>query len=145
MDEAEDLEAQFSRYWDNLPAFLPDGMIEVDLQLLQDLHLLQEDIPKPVEEDVLAQDFYVLESAEKLTLFNERFAIWIVPKITQEVPTTYTLIARKHPLATKDPHLEIAFSTTGVYNHSGLVLRILERFLEQIDETEAAIIPYDQS
>jgi len=141
MDHSEELEAQFLQYWANLPSFLPDGMIEVDLQLLQELDLLHTEAT-PVENDVLSQNFYVMESHEKLTLFNDDFTIWIIPKVFQETPTTYTLIARKDSLSRKTTQLEVAFSTTGVYNQSGLVLRILERFLEEISDTEKEIIPY---
>ena len=44
-----------------------------------------------------------------------------------------TLIALNHE---EQPQLEIAFSTSGVYNSSRLVLRVLEKYLQEIQETE---------
>ncbi|MCH9608690.1 MAG: hypothetical protein S4CHLAM45_12710 [Chlamydiales bacterium] len=139
MDDPTELEAHFEKYITDLKGFLPDGVIEVDLELLQELDLLH--VEKEEEDNsALSQSFYVIESPEKLTLFNEQYAVWIVPELIKEIPTTYTLIALNHA---DQPHLEMAFSTSGVYNHSGLVLRILEKFLDQIDENEEEIIKLD--
>lgn len=139
MDDPTLLEKHFQSYMNDLKSFLPDGVIEVDLELLQELDLLH--IEENSDDDTaLSQSFYVIESSEKLTLFNERFAVWIVPQLIQDTPTTYTLIAMNHA---DKPQLEMAFATTGVYNHSGLVLRILEKFLDQIDENEGEIIKFD--
>jgi hypothetical protein len=40
------------------------------------------------------------------------------------------------------PRLELAFLTTDVYNTSKLVLRILEKFLHEIQENEESLRPY---
>ncbi len=139
MQDPLELETAYQGYIGNLKNFLPDGVVEVDLALLQELGLLgtEEEM-----EDNLSHNFYVVESTEKLTLFNQKFAIWIVPQMVQETPTTFTLIARN---AEEKPQLEMAFSTTGVYNHSSLVLRVLEKFLDQIEENEKEIIGWDQN
>lgn len=139
MEDPSFLEEHFNSYMTDLKSFLPDGVIDVDLELLQELDLLHIQEGEEDEAD-LSQSFYVIESSEKLTLFNDRFAVWIVPKLIEATPTTYTLIAMNH---STDPRLEMAFATTGVYNHSGLVLRILEKFLEQIDENEDEIVKFN--
>lgn len=131
-----DLEAAYQEYINDLKRFVPDGVIEVDLNLLQELGLLSSE---EGEEEDLTQNFYVVESTDKLTLFNQRFAIWIVPKMVDNTPTTFTLIAQNEK---EKPRLEMVFAATGVYNHSSLVLRILERFLEQIEENEKEICRY---
>jgi len=133
MKDPQQLEVFFKRYMLNLNQFLPDGIIEVNLDLLKDLDLLQD---QPINETNLTQSFYVVESSDKLTLFNDRFAVWIVPQLIEELPITYTLIALQ---AASAPQLEMAFSTSGPYNHSNLVLRILEKFLDQIEENEQSI------
>ncbi len=138
MEDPSLLEKHFNSYMTDLQSHLPDGVIDVDLELLQELDLLH--VKEGEEEEDLTESFYVIESSEKLTLFNERFAVWIVPQLIEATPTTYTLIAMNHD---SDPRLEMAFSTSGVYNHSGLVLRILEKFLEQIDENEGEMIKFD--
>ncbi|MCH9627603.1 MAG: hypothetical protein S4CHLAM2_12440 [Chlamydiales bacterium] len=134
--EPVDLENAFNHYMDDLPKHVPDGIVEVDLSLLQELGLLSAEEAGEQESDSLTHNFYVIESTEKLTLFNDKFSVWIVPKVIQEAPTTLTLIALNDQHA---PQLEMAFATTGVYNHSSLVLRILEKFLEQIEENEEEI------
>ncbi|MCH9704347.1 MAG: hypothetical protein K0U13_06125 [Chlamydiae bacterium] len=120
----------------NLKEFAPDGIVNVDLQLMQELDLLHsEEIPE--EEDAhLSHSFYVVESHEKLTLFNDHFVVWIVPQLVDDIATTYTLIALNEE---EKNRLEMVFATSGVYNHSSLVLRILEKFLDQIDENEKEI------
>lgn len=140
MDPTE-LELDFQRYISNLKEFAPDGIVEIDLRLLNDLGLLScdESFSCSIEDSALAYSFYVIESTEKLTLFNQKFIIWIVPKMIEQSPTTFTLIALNDK---KKSRLEIVFSTTGIYNHSSLVLRILEKFLEQIEDNEKEIFKY---
>jgi len=134
--EPVDLENAFNHYMSDLPLHVPDGIVEVDLTLLQELGLLSTEEKHEDISDSLTHNFYVIESADKLTLFNDKFAIWIVPKMLHESPTTFTLIALNEE---EQPQLEMVFTTTGVYNHSSLVLRILEKFLEQIEENEEEI------
>lgn len=131
----QELEGYYQTFVADLSLFLPDGLIEVDLALLHDLGFLNEGQDNEIESN-LTHSFYVIESADKLTLFNQKFIVWIVPKLVDQIPTTFTLIALNEP---NQPHLEMAFSTAGVYNHSNLVLRILEKFLEQIEENEAEL------
>lgn len=132
-----EIEECFLEYMQDLPRFVPDGIFEVDLSLLQELGVLSYEEETEDEEEGLSYSFYVIESAEKLTLFNSKFVVWIVPKMIEQDPYTYTLIALNE---TEKPHLEMVFVTKGAYNHSGLILRILERFLEEIEENEQEIV-----
>jgi len=134
MIDPQDLEVHYNAFIADLPRFVPDGILEVNLALLNDLGLLSEEPEE--EENSFSNSFYVIESADKLTLFNQKFIVWIVPKLIEQTPTTYTLVALNKKV---EPRLEMVFTTTGVYNHSNLVLRILERFLEQIEENEEEI------
>lgn len=138
----EELELDFLKYFADLKTFAPDGIVDIDLSLLHELGLLASQEDEEEQENSLTHNFYVIESADKLTLFNQKYAIWIVPKLVDERPTTYTLIALTDQQKT---HLEMVFATSGVYNHSSLVLRILERFLEQIEENEKELIRYNQT
>lgn len=135
----QELEADYQRYMANIKEYAPDGVVAIDLPLLQELNLLSLE-EEGNEESSLTHNFYVVESADKLTLFNQKYVVWIVPKLVDQTPTTYTLIALNDK---KQTHLEMVFATSGVYNHSNLVLRILEKFLEQIEENEAEICKYD--
>ncbi len=140
--EPVDLEKAFDCYMSDLPRHVPDGVVEVDLNLLQELGLLICDNEDPEEiSDSLTQNFFVIESADKLTLFNDKFSIWIAPKMEYETPTTYTLIALNEQ---EKPNLELVFTTSGVYNHSSLVLRILEKCLEQIEENEEELCRFKE-
>ncbi len=136
MDSPKEIEEAFEKYMGNLKEFAPDGIVDVDLQLMQELDLLHSE--ELIEEDTtqLSHSFYVVESNEKLTLFNDRFVVWIVPQLVDDIATTYTLIALNEE---EKNRLEMVFATRGVYNHSSLVLRILEKFLDQIDENEKEI------
>ncbi len=129
------LESAYREYMKDLPRYAPDGVIDVDLSLLSEFGLLECE-EETEEETSLSHSFYVIESPEKLTLFNKKFVVWIVPQVVDEIPSTFTLIALNEDEKT---HLEMIFATSGVYNHSSLVLRILEKFLEQIEENEKEI------
>ncbi len=130
------IERDFQVYIKDFRSFVPDGVIEVDLALLQDLGLLSQLEKLDEEEASFTHSFYVVESNEKLTLFNQKFVVWIVPKVVDHNPMTYTMVALN---SLANTHLEMVFATSGVYNHSGLVLRILEKFLVQIEENQKEI------
>jgi hypothetical protein len=137
----EELESDYQKYICNLKQFAPDGVVDIDLSLLHELGLLSCE-EEEQDEGSLTHNFYVIESSDKLTLFNQKYVVWIVPKLIEQTPTTYTLIALNDK---KQTHLEMVFSTSGVYNHSSLVLRILEKFLAQIEENEEEICKYNQT
>ena len=137
----EELEVDYQKYMANLKQFTPDGIVDIDLSLLHDLGLLTYEEDNS-DDTSLTHNFYVVESVDKLTLFNQKYVVWIVPKLIDQIPTTYTLIALNDK---KQTHLEMVFSTSGVYNHSSLVLRILEKFLDQIEENEEEIFRYNKT
>ena len=131
------LENTYKEFISDLGKWVQDGIIHVDLALLKKFDLLNK---TPEEEKEIQEQFpfyfHVVESSEKVTLFNNQFAVWIVPKVINEVPTTMTLIA----LATEDePRLEIVFSSSGVYNTPKYVLKVLRHFLTEVIDTEEEI------
>ncbi len=137
MNNIEKLEAVYKKYIQNLSDWLPEGIIRVDLVLLQEMNLLDFDkeIQKP--DDSLTRYFQVIEQEDKITLVNEEYVIWIVPSSNEEIAATYTLVALNR--VGREPELELAFSVSGVYNTSKMVLRLLEKFLADIQENEDAL------
>jgi hypothetical protein len=130
------IEDMYREYSDNLSTWAHDGVVNVNLNLLQELNLLDKLEDDKEETDDLTQYFHVIESAEKVTLFNEQFIVWIVPKMEQEIPITYVLIA----LNSHDKiNLEIVFTTSGVYNTPKYVLKVLQFYLLDMQETEATL------
>jgi hypothetical protein len=136
MDKIAELDSSYEQFIRRLPELIPDGIIEVDLKLLQKLGLLHEELQNEASAQ-LTRFFHVVESKEKITLFNDQFVIWIVPEKVQNEPFTLVLIALNNPAKL---HLEMAFSMSGIYNTSRLVLRVLEKFLSEIQENEDFII-----
>lgn len=126
------LEDFYKKYISDLSIWLPEGVIDVDLALLHRLGILKHHNEEK-NHFSLTRYFHVSESLEKITLINEQFVIWIVPEKIDDIPKTYTLICLNYPAG---PQLELAFCTWGIYNSSRLVLRILEKFLLEIQETE---------
>ena len=129
------LEACYKRYMNDISKWLPDGVINVDLEILHNLNLLNFH-SQTAEDASLTRYFHVVESDEKLTLVNEEFIVWIVPEKQEITPVTFTLIALNKD---DEIRLELAFSTTGIYNNSHLVLRLLEKYLMEIQNTEEQI------
>jgi hypothetical protein len=131
------LEEAFQEFSLNLPKWAPDGVISVNLGLLNDLGLLNNAyLEQPAPENI-SHFFHVLETPDKITLFNDQFAIWIVPKAEEASPSTLTFIALLQ--GTNNPHLELVFSTTGVYNSPKYILKVLQHFLSDVMDTEATI------
>jgi hypothetical protein len=129
------LDEAFNEFSHNLTKWVPDGVIRVNLALLHDLGLLnQAQLEAAI--DNITHYFHVVETADKVTLFNQQFAIWIVPKLVDDNPTTMTYVAL---LSHNKPHLELVFSTSGVYNTPKYILKVLQHFLTEVLDTEAVI------
>lgn len=130
------IENSYHKFISEMTTFLPEGPLEVDVDLLERLDLLVLDKTK---ESGLTRYFNILESFEKLTLINDQFIIWIVPKNNDVPSKTQVLIALNQG---GTPHLELAFVASDIYNSSKLVLRILEKMLIEIQENEESLKPY---
>lgn len=131
MDNLSAIDVYYKKYTQDLNMWLPDGLIQVDIELLQDLELL--DFHAQKSDNSFTRYFQVIESEEKITLINDQFIVWIVPEKYEDEAFTYILIATNH---SEEAHLELAFSVGGAYNTSRLVLRLLEKYLLEIQETE---------
>jgi len=132
MNHLEFLEECFRKIVRNTANYSPEIMVDVNLALLEQLNLLDDE--EPEADPSLTRYFQLSESDGKLTLINEKFVIWIIPENSEEQPCTYTWIARPHGYSL--PKLEMGFVTRGLFNNSRLVLRVLEAFLKEIEETD---------
>jgi len=132
MDNISLIEQYYEQYIKDLGRWVPEGIINVDLELLNAFDLLNY-YDENYYDSSLTRYFHVIETHEKITLINEDFVVWIVPDQIDGVPVTYTLIAINKA---ERPQLEMVFSTSGVYNTSKLVLRVLEKYLKEIQENE---------
>jgi hypothetical protein len=133
MDDITLLEATYKKVIQNPSEFLPDGIVIVDIEILKNLGLLYCNEPPNHTQSRFTPQFHALEATDKITLYNEQFVIWMVPQMINDIPCTLTLIALNDG---PDLNLEAGFVTTGVYNTSKHVLRILDRMLEEIRENE---------
>lgn len=137
-----EIEKLYDQYMSNLADLAHDGIVNVDLALLHELNLLNDaDQIKDDPED-LTQYFHVIESQEKVTLFNEHFLVWIIPKTEQDIPVTYVLIASN---AQNKTALEVVFTTSGVYNTPKYVLKVLQYYLLDMLETEATLTAIEKN
>jgi hypothetical protein len=139
MDDLTQLDEYYKKYISNIGEWMPEGMIPVDLQLLHHFDLLSYH-RRDSKDPALTRYFHVVETPEKITLINDQFVVWIVPDKVDNRPVTFTLIA----LNPEQPRLELAFTTSGIYNSSKLVLRVLEKYLQEISETEELLNKYQK-
>ena len=130
------LDDSYKEFTQNLSKWVPDGVISINLQLLFDLGLLNAADLDQATPDNLSHQFHVIETNEKVTLYNDQFSIWIIPQSEQEAASTMVMIAL---LQNKKPHLEMVYRTTGVYNTPRYILKILQHFLTEVLDTEAVI------
>ena len=132
-----ELDEAYHQFVSNLKQYVPDGIIEVDLELLNALGVLEyEEVAEDQDSEEFPHYFHVIETSDKVTLFNHQFAVWIVPKMIDGIPTTLTLISL---ITDEIPNLEIAFSTSGIYNTPKYVLKVLKSYLSDVLDTEAVI------
>lgn len=135
------IEEYYNKFITNLNQWIPEGLYNVDLELLNRFDLLHFQHIETVD-TLLTDSFQIVETNEKLTLINNEFVIWIVPSELESNPSTYAMIA-----INKSDHLklEVAFIASGVYNTSKLVLRLLEKFLEEIHADELMLSKFKKS
>lgn len=133
------IEETYKEFIGNLPNWAHDGITQIDLKFLHERQLLDALQNDKDDSDDLTQYFHVIESAEKVTLFNEQFIVWIIPKMEGEIPVTCVLIALNQA---EKAQLEVVFSTVGVYNTPRYVLKVLQHFLVDMLETEATLTSF---
>ncbi len=141
MVDLSQLESTYRHFVDHLYDLIPEGVITIDLPELQSLGLLrcsEEEAESRLP--ALQRRFQVLESSEKITLFNQQFIIWLVPQEGGEQSRTLALVALNRKEGAK---LELAFEACGAYNTSKRVLIILEQYLAEIQENEALLSTFD--
>jgi hypothetical protein len=136
------IEEAYKQFVNDLPSWVHDGILSIDLQFLHEQGLVNSLHDSDDSTDDLTQYFHVIESVEKVTLFNDQFIVWIIPKMECEQPTTYVLIALNHP---EKANLEIVFTTRGVYNTPRHVLKVLQHFLLDMLETEATLTSFEKN
>lgn len=137
------LEESYQKFIKNIEARIPEGIYFVNLELLYHFDLLRFQPTRDPKDPLMNRYFHVLETPEKITLINDEFVIWIVPDNTDNHPVTHALIALNK--GQEEPQLEAAFFASGVYNTSRLVLKILEKFLIEIHETESALSKFNKT
>lgn len=138
MTDFDELDKNLSKYFSELKTWSPDRLVHINLETLQHLDLLDY-FHDQTPVDSFTQYFQVAETADKITLVSDEFIIWIVPELTDGIPVTYTFIAINED---GTPRLELSFVSKGVYNHSKLVMRVLEKFLHEIKENEDLLSRY---
>ncbi len=136
------IEASYRAFTENLSNWAHDGVLQINLQALHELGLLTSLQEEQGDPEDLSQYFHIVESIEKVTLFNDQFIVWITPKMDDNQPITYVMIALNQQ---GTPHLEIVFSTTGIYNTPRYVLKILQHFLADTLETEATLTSIEKN
>jgi len=131
-----DLEKAYEEFTRNVKKWLPDGLILIDLEALCEMGLVNGEDFDHEEPDEVTHYFHVLETPDKITLHNEKFAIWIVPKIVDNVPLTHTYISQ---IRGNKPHLELVYENRGIYNSPKFILKVLQHFLIDTIDTDAVI------
>ena len=136
------IEEAYKSFTTDLSKWVHDGVTHIDLLFLHNSGLLSHLHEDQADPEDLSQYFHVVESVEKVTLFNDQFIVWIIPKMEVEQPHTLVLIALNQ---SEKAQLEIAFDTHGVYNTPRYVLKILQHYLVDMLETEATLISIEKS
>ena len=74
----DQLDTYYETLSKNTQKFLPDGILNINIKSLHGLHLFSED---PPSSSIPASNLlHAVESDGRITLFNECFAVWIVPQ-----------------------------------------------------------------
>jgi hypothetical protein len=135
MDEKEYLSEAFEKAMTEFPHLPAESIIEVNLDVLEEMGLTDEgEYINPSE--AFERSFKVVENSNRITLYNSQFVVWVLPEIIDGTPATYALIGLREKGGVK---LEVVFLARGPFNSSRLVLRLLDRYLTNIQELEEFI------
>lgn len=136
------IEEYYNKFVKRLEKWIPDSIYLVNLDLLHRYDLLHFG-PQALKGGDLVLDryFHIAETPDKLTLVNDEFVIWIYPSDLNGDPATYVLIALNRQGV---PQLETAFIASGIYNQSGLIMKLLEGILSEIHDNEQMLSKMEQ-
>ncbi|CUI17584.1 conserved hypothetical protein [Candidatus Protochlamydia naegleriophila] len=134
------IEESYKKFVKDLFYWIPEGIFLVNLDLLHHFDLLHFQPATKRKDPSLTRYFHIIESSEKITLVNDDYIVWIIPDRVDNIPVTYTLIALNK--LDQELQLEAAFIASGVYNTSKLVLKVLEKFLAEIQDNEQMLAKY---
>lgn len=132
MDKSN-LDNYFIKYSNNLKEFLPEGIQSISSSLLD--RLLVSD-PTPLSKATPTRYFQVQEKNHLMTLSNEEFVVWIQISPKNSLPQSQVLIALNK---NGEPRLELGFVAKGIFSSPQLVIRLIESYLDEIQETEAVL------
>lgn len=126
------MEEAYQTYMSNLKRWV-DCIQCVDLAFLDSIDLLRywESETSPAH-----LNFNVIESLDKVSLFNDNFVVWLVPDLSHAEAMTYILIASVHQ---ESLHMELVLSASGVYNSSYLLMRVVDALIADIQENDAIL------
>ena len=131
-----ELEEAYEDFTQNVKKWLPDGLICIDLETLCEMGLINEKDFDHEEPDEVTHYFHVLETPDKITLHNDKFAVWIVPKLIDDVSMTHTYISQ---IRNNKPKLELVYENRGIYNAPKFILKVLQQFLVETADAEEVI------
>lgn len=135
MISPEKLEKYFHQFTDDLSKWIQDGIQNIDHAFLKEAGINVDNNDSNSLDD-LPFYFHVIETDEKVTLFNNQFIVWIIPKIVNDESLTYTLICYLHE---NEPKLEIVFTTKQEFNSPKLLIKTLRYYLTEMIDTESEI------
>ena len=141
MINPEKLEKYFHQFTDDLSKWIQDGIQEIDENFVQRAGINIDGQESNSLED-LPFYFHVIETDEKVTLFNNQFIVWIIPKIVNDESLTYTLICY---LNENEPKLEVVFTTKQKFNSPKILIKTLRYFLTEMIDTESEIASIGKS
>ena len=128
------LEDYYKKFILNINTLIPEGVYIINLDLLFKFDLLHFYPGITKKNSFLSSNFKIIESAEKITLYNSEFVIWLTPAREETSSQTHALIALNKE--GQEPQLEAAFFASGIYNSSQIVMSVLEKFLIETQEIE---------
>lgn len=134
MLKPELIEANFKKLMEELPHWIDNENTHVNLRTLEENNLIL--ISEKEEKDIQKNFpfyFHVIETEDKVTLFNEQFIVWILPRILEGRSETITIVSM---LYGEKPQIQMVLTHEGVYNNSRFILRALRYFLVETIRTE---------
>lgn len=161
MTLAETFDAYFYTFRSNITAFSPDGVLNVDINLLQSLHMLTlksslQPLDTELEQSLFSSYLSLLpfsswtrfatvkEDEEKIILYTGTFVAWIFTE-PQDAQSTIAAIGRYKQKEDSSIEItpEIAYTFRGIYNQPKFILSLVDKAFLEIEETDESLTSFD--
>lgn len=140
INNKSELDYYYNKIIKGVASIPKDEIVEVNQKFIDEIGIGQKD-RLSTEKDRIQRRFHVVETNDRITLWNQYYVIWIIPNQMEEELKTIVLIADNRP---KEPKLLNILFIKGIYNNSTFILQLIDQMLAELQENDQFIVDIEE-